>query len=135
MRTSTATTRRAVTEAGGIVTGWLFQLVVIMAVLAFLGYEAISIGLNAVNVEDSAQETARAAARSYREDQRIDTAREAAEQQAAAEGVVLVDVSVEGDRLSVVVRRTANTLIVHEVGALEDIVTRQGTSTVNWRPS
>lgn len=133
MRTSTS--RRAGAETGGIVTGWLFQLVVIMAIIAFIGYEGIAIGLNAVNVEDSAQETARAAARSYREDQQLDNARSAAEGQASTEGVELLDVTVDGDELSVVVQDTATTIIVHEIGAMEDIVTRRGTSTVKWRPS
>lgn len=135
MRTSTVTPRRAVAETGGIVTGWLFQLVVIMAVLAFIGYEVISIGLNAVNVEDSAQETARVAARAYREDQRIEAAEEAAEQHATLEGVTLVDVAIDDNELRVVVQDAADTLLVHRIGALDDIITRRGTSTVNWRPS
>lgn len=121
-------------EVGGIVTGWLLRLVVIMAVLGFVGYELITTAINAVTVEDAAQEVARAARRVYQESgRRLDDARAAAADEARVQGVDLLDTRVEGQQISVTVSDKANTIFVHRVPRLGEFTTRTATSTVTWQ--
>ncbi|MDP9023473.1 MAG: hypothetical protein M3N57_12415 [Actinomycetota bacterium] len=115
-------------ETGGIVTGWLGQLVVIMAVLAFVGYEAVATGLNAVTVEDAAQEIARAAARAYAEAGRDrSAAADAAQQEAADRGAELVEFNIAEQTVTVVVRRTADTVVLDDIGWFDSLTTRTAT--------
>ncbi len=121
-------------EVGGIVTGWLLRLVVIMAVLGFVGYDVIATAINAVTVEDAAQEVARAARRVYQESgRRLQDARAAAADEARTQGVDLLDTRVEGQRISVTIRDQASTLFVHRVPRLRELTTRTATSTVTWQ--
>lgn len=122
-------------ETGGIITGWLGQLVVLMAVLGVLGYEAISVAVTAINLEDDALEVAQAAARAYGAQPRVKAAQEAAAQEAESVGVQLVslDVDKEGGTVVATVTRTADTLFIHELGPLEDLATRTTTGRARWR--
>lgn len=122
-------------ETGGIVTSWLLQILVIVAVIGFVGYEGIAAAVNTVQIEDEAQEVARAAARAFRDSQQLPAAEEAARAQAQAEGIDLLDVVVDGDFVEATVRDTADTLVIHRISALDSLVTRTATSRVSWRPS
>lgn len=119
-------------ETGGIVTGWLFRLVAFVAIFAFVVFEAAAIAVNTVTVDDSAREVVRAAAIAYRTGT-IEDARDAAMAAASDRGVDLVEVIVDGDELSAVVRSEASTIAAHRVPPLEDLTVRETTSTVAWR--
>lgn len=120
-------------ESGDIVTGWLLRLVVFMAILAFIGYEVIVVGLNYVSAEDAAQEVARAARSSYRETQDQDLAEEAALREAEFRDVELVTFEVEEEHISATVSRTADTLVAGDLGFLDGVTARTATSRIRWR--
>lgn len=120
-------------QSGDIVTGWLLRLVVFMAVLAFIGYEVIVIGLNYVAAEDSAQEVARTARTAYKQGQREDDAEDAAVREAEFRDVELNRFEVTDEHIIVDVTRTADTIIAHEIGFLEELTERTGTSRIRWR--
>ncbi|HEX2027650.1 MAG TPA: hypothetical protein VHF25_06590 [Nitriliruptorales bacterium] len=115
-------------EAGGIVTGWLGQLVVIMAVLAFLGYEAIATALNAISVQDTAQEAARVAAGAYRDAGGDEGhARAAAEAEATEREAAMTAFDINAGTVTVTVRQQADTLVIDAVSLFDDLTTRTAT--------
>lgn len=120
-------------EDGGIVTGWLLQLVVIMAILGLVGYEVISIAVTSINLEDDARDVALAARGAYGQGD-LTAAEEAA--RAAAEGLEVELVRVEADDTSIhaTVTKQADTFIVHRIGPLEDLTTPTARGSVRWRP-
>lgn len=120
-------------QSGDIVSGWLLRLVVFMAVLAFIGYEVIVIGLNYVSAEDAAQEVARTARTAYIRSQDDDTAEDAALDEAGFREVDLVRFEVTDEHIIVDVTRTADTLVAHDIGFLEGMTVRTGTSRIRWR--
>ena len=125
--------RGANREGGGIITGWLLQLGLILAVISLLVYEVVAIGVAAVGVDDTAREVARIARDAYRTDRAVT----AAHQTAAAAvddpntGIVSLE-EVDGD-LVVTLHRQARTLLVHRIGPLEDLATATATRRVRWR--
>lgn len=120
-------------RSGDIVSGWLLRLVVFMAVLAFIGYEVIVIGLNYVSAEDAAQEVARAARTAYIQSQDEDDAEDDALREADFRDVELVRFEVTDEHIIVDVTRNADTLVAHEIGFLEGMTVRTGTSRIRWR--
>lgn len=131
--TNNGTGRRLGDETGDIVTGWLMRLVIFMAILAFLGFEVITIGMNYIGSEDASQEVARTGRSALRETRDEDRAEELAQAEAEFRDVELVRFEVEDDHITVVVRRTADTLITHEIGFLEGLTERTATSRIRWR--
>ena len=120
-------------EAGDIVGGWLLRLALVMAVLGFVGYEGISTAVTAVTVDGAARDVARAAATGYRESEDPADARTAADQQAAASGVVITDMVIEGDIVIVTVTDTAPTIVIHEIDFFEGVTTPSATARRKWR--
>lgn len=122
----------ASSEVGGIVTGWLIQLVIVMAVLGFVGHELISIGVTTVNLEDEARDVAVAARQAYgRGDLRA--AEGAAASHASTIGVELTSLEVEEEFIVAHVTTQADTLFVHRIGFLEDLTTPTARGRVRWR--
>lgn len=117
-------------EVGDIIAGWLLKLTVFLLVASFVVFEGGAVLVNAITTTDAAQQIARAAAVTYRESRTDSAARATAEEVADDKGVELVDLTVDGDELSVTVRDQASTLLVHEVAALERFLVREATSTV-----
>lgn len=52
-------------EAGGIVTGWLVRLVVVLGLTGVLAFDGVSLGVATLSVTDQAASAARAAANEY----------------------------------------------------------------------
>lgn len=121
-------------ETGGIVTGWLVQLVVIMAVIAVVGYEVISVAITAINLDDQAREVAIEAREVYRDTKRLDRATERAETAAETRDIELVEVSADDDNVYVRVRDTAGTLIIHRISALDNVTHPTAQGRARWRP-
>ncbi|MBW3658052.1 MAG: hypothetical protein KY457_05400 [Actinobacteria bacterium] len=119
-------------EEGGIVTGWLFQLVLVMAVVGVLGHEAISIGVTSVNLEDDARDVAVAAREAYGRGD-LTAAEEAAAGAADRLGVELLGLEVDDDTLVAEVTKQADTFFVHRIGPLEDLTTPTTRGRVRWR--
>lgn len=118
-------------EAGGIISGWLVQLVVLMAVLAFVGHDVLAVMITSVSLDNTARDVATAAAQAYAQTRSEPAATEAGAQQAEALGAELVSLEVDALNVSVVVATRADTWWAHHVGRLEDLITP--TTTVNKR--
>ena len=120
-------------EDGGIVTGWLVRLLIIMAILGFVGYELVTAGLTAVNLDGAVRDVARAAALRYQESQNIDRAREDAAAVAQEKGIVLDSVTVDGDLIHATGHDQAPTLVLHRIGFTRDWTTPSATARARWR--
>jgi hypothetical protein len=121
-------------QEGGIVTGWLLQLVVVMAVIAFVGFETISIAITTISLDDAAREVAGEARDAYRSGNELRRAEEAAADAADELEVELVSVEIEGDDLFATVRDEASTLLVHRIGALDTVTRPTARGRARWRP-
>jgi hypothetical protein len=120
-------------EQGDIISRWLLQMLVTMAVFAFVAYEAIAVGVAAVRVDDIAREVARATRDAYRVEQSLDRAQAAADDHAQRLDATLIALEDDGGELSVTVEKRARTLVVHRIGPLEDLVTPAATRRVALR--
>lgn len=108
--------------------GFLVQVVLVLAVLGLAGYEAISIGLTSIAVDDASRQVARAARDAYRSsDASLDRATEAAAEAAGVHQAKVTDVALEGEELTVTLTRHASTLLLHRFEATADLVTRTAT--------
>ncbi len=104
-------------EGGGIVTGWLLKLIVSIAILGLVVFEAGAIILAHVNADAAATEVAGAAATSVASGGNAKAAEQAARAEAAAQHVTLVEFSLADDHktVTVIVEKTAKTLLVHRL--------------------
>lgn len=113
-------------------TGWLIQLVVIMAVIGLVGHEVISITVTTINLEDDARDVAAAARDAYgRGDRR--GAETAATAVADELGVTLVTLEADDEAVYATVTTQADTLLVHRIGPLEDLTTPTARGRVRYR--
>jgi hypothetical protein len=122
--------RGADDERGDIITSWLLQLLVFLAVVAFVVYEVIAVVATTISLDDAAREVARAARDEYRADRSLDRATDAAEQVAELRDAQVVAVEEEGGELVVTVTRVAPTLVVHRIGPLAELAQVNATSRV-----
>lgn len=120
-------------EDGGIVTGWLLQLVVIMAILGLVGHEVISIAVTSINLEDDARDVALAARGAYGRGD-LTAAEEAARTAAEELDVQLIGVEADDTSIFATVTKQADTFLVHRIGPLEDLTTPTARGSVRWRP-
>lgn len=125
--------RRHQDDAGGIITGWLMQMLVFMAVVGVLVYEIGSIGVTAVGLDDISRDVARAAALNYRETRNLAKATAAAQERAEEfEVQIVVGPEVDDGDVVVTVSEQAPTLLVHRVGFLEDFSRPSVTGRAPW---
>lgn len=120
-------------EDGGIITSWLGQLLILMAVLGVIGYDVVAVVTTAVALEDPARKVAVSAADAYARDNDLVDAMEAAEAEAEARGVQLLDVEPDGDQMRVRVAREAGTLWAHLIPPLREFTTPSASGRSNWR--
>lgn len=115
-------------DAGGIVIGWLTRLVVVLAVVGVIGFDAVSIAVAHVNIVDDANSAVQAASLSWQSAHNIETAYQAAEAALppGEEEVLPTSFAIAADgTVRLTVRRTVRTLIVRHLGSLSrwDVVT------------
>lgn len=120
-------------ETGGIISSWLLQVAVFLAVIAVIGFEVITIAVTSINLEDDARDVARAAAQAYGGDGQLANARRAAEETATELEVTLVEVTETDGVVSAEVTKRADTLFTHRIGFLEDLVEANATGRARWR--
>ena len=125
-------TRQDPGEVGGIIGSWLLQMVVFLAVLAFIGYEVISVVVTTVSLDDTAREVARSARDEYRVSRSIDAATLVAISTADQRDAQVIDVAAEGDELVVELGREAPTLLIHRIGVLQDLTMVTTSARVSW---
>src|SRR5690606_20603380 len=105
-------------QDGGVLGSWLVQMLLVLAVLALVGYEAVSMGLTSFGVDDASRQVARAARDAYRSsDGSLGTAEQTAVEAAEVHDAEVVDVSIEGEDLTVTLSRRAPTLLLHRFAA------------------
>jgi hypothetical protein len=126
--------RRSCAEDGGIITGWLLQLVVILAVVGLLAHEVIAFGVAAVHLDDTGREVGLVARDVYRSDRSLPLARAAVERELADGAVELNSIEVVGEELVVTFTMRARTLVVHRVAPLQELATASSTRRVGWKP-
>lgn len=108
-------------DRGDIVLGWLSRVVVVLALLGIVAFDALSVGIARVSAEDDAGAAARAASEAWRERADVQQAYEAAVAVATEHGEQIApdDFRIEADgTVHLTVTRTATTLVLYRVGPL-----------------
>lgn len=122
-------------EDGSALGSWLVQALLVLVVLAGVGYEAISIGLTAFSVDDASRQVARAARDAYRSsDGSLDRATAEATEAAQVHQADVTDVAIDGEELTVTLTRQAPTFLLHRFGATEDLTVRTATGLAPLEP-
>jgi cytoskeletal protein RodZ len=119
-------------DRGDIVLGWLTRLVVVLAVVGVLGFDAVALGVGRLKAEDRAQAAARAAAQSWRQDEDVQVAYEAAlaTTERLEDAIPPASFTVGPDgAVTLTVEHTATTLLLEKVGPLRDWATSAATAT------
>ena len=121
-------------EDGGIITGWLFQVLLILALVALVAYELLSVVVTNVSLDDSAREVARAVRDEYRSSRSLDEAAAIAHEVAGVHDASVTEVFQDGDELVVELERVAPTLLVHRVPPLRDRATATASVRIGGAP-
>jgi len=121
-------------ESGDIITGWLVQLLLFLAVLSFIAYEALAVVVTHASLDDTAREVARAARDEYRVGRSIDIATSTAVEVAAVRDARVVAVAEHDGELVVELHRDAPTLVIHRIGPLQDLTKVTTSARVAWAP-
>lgn len=121
---------------GDILFRWLFQLVMVMAVIAFVGYEGISIAVTHLTLDEDARQVAVATRSAYRDGRDVERATEAGLAAAEEQGIEVTEVTTTGDDEALVfdLERAASTLIVHRIGWLDQLSVARAERTVPLSP-
>jgi hypothetical protein len=125
---------RPCADDGGIITGWLLQLVTILAVVALLAHEVIAVGVAAVDLDDTGREVGTIARDVYRSERSLPRAQAAVEAELVDRTAELVSMEVVGEELVLTLGMRARTLVAHRVAPLEDLATASTTRRVRWQP-
>lgn len=126
--------RRGGDESGGIITGWLIQLLIFLAVLSFVAYEAISVVVTNVSLDDTAREVARATRDEYRVARSIEVATATAVEVAAVRDARVLEVTEEDGDLIVELQRDAPTFVIHRIEPLQNLAKVTTSARVAWAP-
>jgi hypothetical protein len=121
-------------EDGDIITGWLLQLLMILALISLLVYEVVAVGVATVSVDDTTRDVARVARDTYRADRSLSTTIRASEAAAAEENTVVDALEVVEGELVLTLSKRARTLLIHRVTPMQDVATASSTRRVRWQP-
>lgn len=109
-------------EGGGIVTGWLLKIVLVLGIVGIVAFDAIAITVAHVTASDDAHSIGEAASDAIVVSHASpDRARELALDRASTRGIRLrpEDLVVQDDgTVTVTIRRTANTVVAQRLGPL-----------------
>lgn len=119
-------------ERGDIISGWLVQLLVFMAVVGLLGYEVLSLAITSLTLDGDAEQVADVASDAYGRDENDRASRDAATAEAETRGAELVDLVVDGDWVEVTVVKDAPTLVVHRIPGLDGLGDVAATRRSRW---
>ncbi len=112
-------------EGGDIISNWLVQLLAVLAVIAFIGHEVVSIAVAHLALDEDGREIATAARAAYGSGRDAEAAIEAGIGAAEERGVEVVGVLEveEPPELVFELERGASTLLLHRIGPLEGMTT------------
>lgn len=116
-------------DDGGIILGWLFKLLVGLAIFAVVAFEAGSVIIVRVQVDGIAADAANEAGGEYASSRSPDRAEQVAAAVAARgdASIVAFDVSSDGRTVSVTVEKRAKTLIIHRIASLRRFLVARAT--------
>lgn len=105
-------------ETGGIVLGWLFKLIVSLAVVGVCAFEAGAVVVARVNVDTVASEAAGEAAATFQVNHNARDAERTASDYAKSKGATFESFTVSDDERAVfvTVSKRASTLFLHRIG-------------------
>jgi hypothetical protein len=109
--------RLGANSRGDIVIGWLLKLVLSLAIVGLVAFEAGALLVAHVNADSAANEVAGEASFAAAQGGNQKATEDAARTEAARQGVRLIGVSVanDGRSVTVVVEKTAKTLLLHRI--------------------
>ncbi|HWB71739.1 MAG TPA: hypothetical protein VG452_05935 [Egibacteraceae bacterium] len=112
-------------QRGDVILNWLLKLVVGLTVAGVVLIDAGAIGINALQLQDAADQAVHAAVTSWRADRSSDDARRAVLDSIAEQpAVALLELAVGDGRVTVTVSRPARVLVAHRIGPLTRYVER-----------
>lgn len=119
-------------DRGDIVLGWLTKITVVLAVLGLVAFDALSLAVGRLQVEDRGNSAARAAVTTYATTSDAQHAYETALARIAesdpTDTVDPASFSVAQDgTVTFTLEHTAPTMLVHKVGPLRDLATSRVT--------
>lgn len=123
-------------DRGDVVLGWLTRLVVVLAVLGVVGFDAVALGAGRLAAEDRAQGAARAAVRVLADSSNLQLAYEAALGEVdPVQDTIAPESFLPGTdgAVTLTVQHTSPTLVVEKVGPVRDWATTS--ATVTGRPA
>jgi hypothetical protein len=118
-------------ERGGIVTGWLFKILLGLAFFAFVAFETGAVVVANVTADRVAINAADEAGQTYRQSGSRTKAEEAAKTVAESEDCTVVGFKLinDGRDVQVTVRKKASTLLVQKIAGLKRFATADSTHT------
>jgi hypothetical protein len=109
-------------DSGSIVLGWLTKLVVVLALLGVIAFDAISVGVAHLNGSDDANNAATAAATAWQQTHQVQAAYAAALATITNPAETLLErgfvVNQDGS-VRLLIRRKASTMVVAHIGPLK----------------
>ncbi len=122
-------------ERGGIITGWLFRVVVGLALFGVLAFEGGAVIVAIVGADSAARTAAQDGVAEYARAHRLEPARKEAEAAAKREGAKLVDFRADAagaggqSRATAVVEKEAKTIFIHRIPFLKRFTRPRSDST------
>ena len=119
-------------DRGEIVIGWFTKIILVLAVVSVLGYEATSIGVGHVRAQDLAKSAARAGSKEWQASRDVQRAYRAAESVAAGKAATIAPnefVIAPDGTVTVTVEKEASSLLLHRIGATRRWVKIRETAT------
>lgn len=117
-------------DDAGQVSSWLLKILFWVAILGFVLIEFGSVVIVRIQTGDVAGQTAQEAGIAY-SNRGLERAEARAEEYAELNDAVYVDDSLEirqeDDELCVTVQKTASTIVIHRIDALEDLIEAEAT--------
>ncbi|TMK54931.1 MAG: hypothetical protein E6G59_01235 [Actinobacteria bacterium] len=114
---------------GGIVLGWIFKLILMLAIVALASFETGAIIVAKVTADRVAIDAASEAGNVFASTKDESKARAAADQVAAKDHTTVVRFSVSRDRtyVEVTIRKKASTFVIQHIGFLKRFATADST--------
>ena len=108
-------------ERGGIVIGWIFKLILSLAIFGVVAFEVGAIVVAKVTIETVTGDALEEAVAAYRPSSDLDAAQQAAETEAESNGAVLETFNYDSGstEIAITVSKEAKTLFVHRIGFTE----------------
>ena len=121
-------------ERGDIISSWLVQLLLVMAVVGLVGYELLTVAVTALTLDGTADQVADAAAEAYEDSRDEDDALAVATQETGETETEVVELTVDDDWVRVTIVRPTSTLFVHRIPGLNGLADVAVTRRSRWGP-